>query len=313
MNRKIPRLLGALTLASALVTLAVAGPVTGRAANLQFSVDNLSPTVVSQGALGGFHITASNPADSNSNISQLYLTEKSGAGVYAIVNSREGTCTTSGQLLCSFGALRPGESIDVRVALTAPGSGANWDADFEFSSTGYVIGKNKSHGDLFTQIYHIALASPNDNSAGTYVWDAAQETFHDGLTLGANNKQSTTVTVFEAGFPASAADALTISCIENSTICPSSFFGEASEISVDSGANHLIHVVIQMYRPGRKANQVNGVYHTWTDSSNVAHEELIPGPCPATPTSPCFTATDLGSKNIQLDIWLTHNGRVNGW
>ena len=316
MNRNIPRLLGALTLASTLVALAFAGPVAGTAANLQFTVDNLSPSVVSQGALGAFYITASNPEPNTSNISQLFLTEKSGAGVYAIENSRPGTCTMSGQLLCNFGALRVGESITVRVALTAPSSGANWHPDFEFSSTGYVIdkGKNKSHGDLFIQTFDIPLAGANDDSAGTYVWDAPHESFHDGLTLSSGNKQSTTVTVFEANFAASAADALTISCIENSTMCPSSFFGEASEITVDAGANHLIHVVIQMYRPGRNPNQVNGVYHTWTDTSGD-HEENITNACPTegTPTGTCLTATSLGNKNIQLDVWLTHNGRVNGW
>ena len=102
MNRNIPRLLGALTLASTLVALAFAGPVAGTAANLHFAVDNLSPSVVSQGALGAFYITASNPEPNTSNISFARLE----AEAILLLLSEQGICASAGAA-CASGSLEP--------------------------------------------------------------------------------------------------------------------------------------------------------------------------------------------------------------
>jgi hypothetical protein len=314
MHHRISRILGALGLAIALTGGTLAGITIASPAPLLVGGSNLSPTVVSQSSLGAFTVTATNPESNTSNIAQLYLTEMSGASVYA-VDTTQGVCTTTGQLKCDFGQLRVGQVVTVTVALTAPSSGSAWNVDFEFSTTGYVTdqkGKNQSHGDSWSVPFTITLARADSDQAGTYVVDTHQQTIHNGLSLGNNNKQSTQITVFDTLFPASLADHLPTACITGSTICPSSFFGEASQLDVDGGANHLIHVVIVMYRPGVNPNQVHGIYHTWADGTL---EENIGTVCPTsgTPTTECFTATKVGQHNLQLDIWLFHNGRVMGW
>ncbi len=293
-----------------IASIAVASP-----APLLVDGTNLSPDVVSNGSLGAFQVTATNPDWNTSNIAQLYLVETSAASVYT-VHTTQGECTQTGQLKCDFGQLRVGETVTVTVALTAPSAPASdWNVDFEFATTGYVTdqkGKNQSHGDAWSVPYTITLAGPNSDSAGTYVVDGNQQTIHNGLALGNSNKQSTQITVFDTLFPASLQDHLPTGCITGSTICPSSFFGEASQLSVDGGANHLIHVVIVMYRPGVNPNQVHGIYHTWDGG---LQDQNIVTECPdsGTPTTQCFTATRVGHHNLQLDIWLTHNGRVMGW
>lgn len=322
MKHRTSRPLGALSVASILVALAAAGPVSATAAPLQFTITNLQPgQVVTQGQVAAFHVIATNPSTNTSNISQLFLTERSGASVYGIspAGGDRGGCTTSGQLLCSFGALRPGQTIEFTVALTAPTGSGTWHVDFEFSSTGYVIGKNKSHGDLFIQMYDLTTPSTGStvDTAGTYVWDTAHQSFHNGLALGATNKQSTSVTVFDTTFPASAADGstLTFVCDQNLT-CPGTFFGQVSQIDVDNGANHTIHVVMQLYKPGKNPSQVSGIYHQYTDSSGNLVDETITTVCDsasAPSTIPCFLATKLGSNNLQLDVWITHNGKLGGF
>ena len=326
MNHRTRRLLGALALTSTLFGLALAGPVSASPAPLEFSIGNLQGAslatdggVVTQGQVAAFRVHAANPSSNTSNISQLYLTEKSGASVYGILGDDRGGCTTSGQLLCSFGALRPGQSIDFDVALTAPTGSGTWHLDFEFSSTGYTNDKKgNSHGDLFFQLWNLTTPATGTtvDTAGTYVWDATHQSFHNGLALGNGNKQSTSVTVTGTNFPPSLADGttLTFTCGTGFN-CPGTFFGQVSQVDVDNGANHLIHVVIQLYKPGKNPNQVNGVYHQYTDSSNVLQEEFITTVCDsatAPSTVPCFLATKIGN-NLQLDIWAPHNGKYGGF
>jgi hypothetical protein len=316
MNHRTRRLLGALALTSTLFGLALAGPVSAKKAPLTVVATNASPSVVTQGQLGAFHFVVSNPGPSN--ISQLYLTEKSGANLYQVVGDRSSGCNTSGQLLCNFGALNAGASFTFDVALIAP-SVSTWHVDFEFSSTGYVLGGNNSHGDLFSSPFDVVTASTSDtvDAAGTYVWDAAHQSFHNGLALGNNNKQSTSVSVFDTTFPASAADganAFAFTCGTGFN-CPGTFFGQVSQVDVDNGTDHLIHIVLQLYKPGKNPSNVNGVYHQWTDGTGT-HEERITTVCDGgnpPGTVPCFLATKLGSNNLQLDIWAPHNGKYGGF
>ena len=149
------------------------------------------------------------------------------------------------------------------------------------------------------------------------MWDTSHRSFHNGLSLGNNNKQSTSVTVFDTTFPASAADGSTLSfvCDQNLT-CPGTFFGQVSQVDVDNGANHTIHVVMQLYKPGKNPNQVSGVYHQYTNSSGALVDEFITTVCDsasAPTTVPCFLATKLGSNNLQLDVWILHNGKLGGF
>jgi hypothetical protein len=322
MKHRTPRLLGALFLAIALASATFSGAV-AKPAPLTPGGENLSPAFVTPGGLAAFHVFATNTGGSN--IAQLYLTGPAAYGVYASeatytpasgspisINS---ACPQTGQLLCTFGALRPGDRVDVTVALTLTGSGTA-SANFTWSTTGFVTGGNKSHGDAFSTPFSVALA--NGDQAGSFVWNSNQSDFSNDTNISNSNKQSTSMSVNVTRGPVDLSDGPgTFICqgLDGQT-CPTTFFGQPSNLDVNNGEVFAqpFRVVITMYRPGVNASQVHGVYHQYTDGTGN-HESNIQTTCPATgtPTSECYVATKLGSQNLQIVVWLFHNGRINGW
>src|SRR4029079_3849173 len=96
-----------------------------------WSVDstNLSSEGVSAGSTAGFHVVVKNTGPSN--ISSLFLlasqnsdgtTLIADAPVYFDAHDASGTvtCTPSNGVLCAFGAVAPGRTIDVTVAYAVP-------------------------------------------------------------------------------------------------------------------------------------------------------------------------------------------------
>lgn len=317
MHHRIPRLVGALGLAITLTCGTLAGSALAAPAPLDLSGQNLSPAFVSNGALAAFTVTATNKGPSN--ISQLYLTGPADAPVYGVeafatVNLVDvplsGVCTTSGQLLCSFGAVNALDSVTVTVAVTAPSKGTSWTADFEWSTTGYVSGKNNSHGDAFPYTFPVTLSSDKDH-AGTYVWDASQTQVQD-TGIGHNNTQSTKVKVNVTRIPLSVQDGSAITCVGYDVSCPTTFFGETSVVNVDNDTfqDNLFVIVIQIYH-GPNANKVNGVYHSWYAGGN--HDEYIGLCTTSTPTSPCVQPQNMQGGNLQLTIYTYHNGNYRGY
>jgi len=321
MHHRIPRLVGSLGLALTLTTGMFAGSALAAAAPLTPTGTNLSPAFVSNGGLAAFSVTATN--DGPSNISQLYLTGPSDAPVYGVEASASiagvetplsGVCTTSGQLLCSFGAVNALDSVTVKVALTTPSSGSSWTADFEWSTTGYVTdqkGKNKSHGDAFPYTFDVNLSNDKDK-AGSYVWDSSQSVVQNS-SINRNNPQSTKVNVNVTKVPVSVEDGSTISCVGYDVTCPASLFGQTSQVNVDNDhyQSSLFVIVIQVYH-GPNANQVNGVYHSWNDGTGN-HDENIPLCTSSTPTTPCVQPENVMGGNLQLTIYTWHNGNYRGW
>jgi hypothetical protein len=322
MNRKIPRLLAALSLAIALAAATFSAAV-AKPAPLTAGGDNLSPAFVTPGGLGGFHVFATNTGGSN--ISQLFL---SGPAAYGVFGSEatftpsggspisiNSACPQRGQLLCTFGALRPGDRVDVTVALILTGSG-NASGDFTWSTTGFVSGGNQSHGDAFSTPFNVTLA--NGDQAGSFVWDSNQSDFSNDTNINNSNKQSTSVSVNVVRGPVDLSDGQGIFTCQglDGYTCPTSFFGQPSTLDINNGEvfDQPFRVVITMYRPGVNASQVHGVYHAYTLNS-VAHEFNIQTICPTTGpiTEECFTASKLGSQNLQIIVWLFHNGKINGW
>jgi hypothetical protein len=354
-QNRLPRLLGALglavSLAGGMLTTALAAP-----APLLVSGTDYSPVVISWGGIGVFHVKAENDPNQTSNISQLYLTELSGASVYGYADAnKDGTalpanpwCSAIGTpLTCSFGSLAPGEWVEFTVALVAPTSVSSWPVDFEYSTSGYVTGKNQSHGDKWDVTFTESLASTGDtsNAAGTYVWDNSiqQKPVHDGLNLGQNNRQSTTVTSPTTGIAVSVQDGSTSfptgqDCQSTAAYpCPTTFFGEVSiievndELAVTNASDCLspavwiwdspaqtsgqcaFPVVIDYYH-GPSPNQVHGVYHNWLDGS-VLEQQYITDVC-ATPSAPgptpCFYAEKIG-PNLQITVWFFHNGNTRAF
>ncbi len=320
MQHRIPRIVGALGLAISLTIGTLAGSAVAAPAPLGLSGQDLSPAFVSNGGLAAFTVSATNNGPSN--ISQLYLTGPADAPVYGVqayatVSGANvplsGVCTTSGQLLCTFGAVNALDSVTVTVAVTAPSSGTSWMADFEWSTTGYVTaqkGHNNSHGDAFPFTFLVTLSSDKDH-AGTYVWDANQTQIQDSA-IDRRNPQSTKVNVNVTKIPLSVEDGSSIACVGYDVTCPTTLFGETSVVNVDNDhfQDNLFVIVIQIYH-GPNANQVNGVYHSWTAGGN--HDESIGLCTTSTPTSPCVQPQNIGGGNLQLTIYTYHNGNYRGY
>jgi hypothetical protein len=324
MKHRTPRLVGGILIAMALAAASISGAV-AKPAPLTRGGENLSPAFVSGSGLAGFHVFATNTGGSN--IAQLYLSETTGYDVYAVeatftpnggtATDVSAACPQRDQLKCTFGQLRPMDRVDVTVALKMPDSFSNAPIDFEWSTTGFVTGTgNNSHGDAFGTKFTIAGATGDE--AGSYVWSGNQTDFANNTTINNGNPQSTSVTVSVTRGPVSLSDGLgQLVCqgLDGHT-CPTSFFGEASNLDINNGEvfDPPFRVVITMYRPGVNANQVHGVYHQYTNGT-ANHEDNIQTTCPATgtPTSECYTATKLGTQNLMLVVYLFHNGRINGW
>jgi len=95
----------------------------------------------------GYRIDIGNAGPSN--ISQLFLVDDQTA-TPSYVQTNQGSCnglvsgvptTTSGRLLCSFGALNAGATITVIVAYTTPTSGppSSFSVTFELNTTGATL------------------------------------------------------------------------------------------------------------------------------------------------------------------------------
>ncbi len=311
MHQRIPRLVGALGLALALAAGMLSSAMAATPKVTTWGT-NLSPAFVSNGGLAAFTVYARD--DDTSTLAQFYLTETTSGtrapSVYAAIAS-QGTCTQSGQLQCDFGQVKPGVTVTVTVAFTT-GAGSSWSPDFEFSTTGFVTGKNRSHGDAFpvTDDLTVQLTNGDRDHAGSYVWDSGQASVADtGITR--SNPQSTAVTVSSTGIGAAVSDGSVIGCQGIDVTCPASLFGETSVVSVDNGLPQpAFQIVIDYYKPGVNPNQVNGVYHSWNDASGTG-DELITTQCSGSPVPssvPCFTASKVGPQNLEIIIWTYHNG-----
>src|SRR5690349_4398846 len=134
MNHRSPRIFGAIALALSMTLALMIG--TAVAATPKVTIGSgidgtnttdsaVTPAVVSTNKLGGFYIWARN--DDTSTISQFFLNSNSdmtakGAVWYRSTDpDTKFTCPIShGQLACSFGQLRPTETIFVTAAFTSP-------------------------------------------------------------------------------------------------------------------------------------------------------------------------------------------------
>jgi hypothetical protein len=330
-QNRLPRLLGALGLAISLAGGTLFGTALAAIPKVGTTGTNLSPAFVSNGGLAAFTVTATD--NDTSTLAQFFLTEVTGATVYAVNSYLDGVqyvpnaCTTGGQLECAFGQVKPNQTVSVTVAFVTP-SGSKWTPDFEFSTTGYVLGKNNSHGDAFPVVSDcsdpsspacltVQLTNGNGDKAGSYVWNSSQSSVADA-GISKNNPQSTALVLNSFGFGATVEDGSVINnCVTTQDlVCPTTFFGQTSQVSVANGTSQpAFMIVIDLYKPGVNPNQVNGVYHYWNDGSGTG-QELIITQCSGSPTPssiPCFTATNLKGANLELTIWSYHNGNFRGY
>ena len=126
----------------ALLTLAATPDVHRRQGDHCQSVGDASsaePTTVSPGSRVQFRIWARND-DTPSTVSQA-LTENTPRTVYSATwtssNGTSGTCATTTPLSCSFGQLKPQQSINAVIVLQTPTTGTSMLANFAWSNGGH--------------------------------------------------------------------------------------------------------------------------------------------------------------------------------
>jgi hypothetical protein len=187
------------------------------------------------------------------------------------------------------------------VILNAPESGSSLPVNFEWSSNGYVLGGNNSHGDLFTADDSVALNGNFNMFAGRYVIGAnlVVETNPD---LGEGNPQSTKIIAPINGIPVTAAEDADLSdCQEEFEGC----FGQASVLNVNNGQTFPGGFTVEVVYVGEFPYAQ--FVHFFDDGTFEELEECdYYGPEP-----PCFEL-EVEEGFTYVTFYLTENGKTFG-
>jgi len=253
------------------------------------------PVKVSPGAYVQFSIWARN--DDTSTISQFFLTETLLRTIYSASWSSSdggtGTCPTTTPLNCSFGQVKPGESIDAVIVLQATTIGAAMPVNFVWSTVG--IG----HGDSFPVPDSVGLNGTGDFS-GRFLVTGDLGVVGDA-DVSAGNQQSTIVFSPTTGIGVSVEDGQGVS----NGCAPGQCFSQGSDIHVGNGSGQYgqFKVVVNLHSSqipkGVNANNLT-VYHDG---------EAIATICADSPVADCYSAKKF-KWGIQVTIWLLHNGKL---
>jgi hypothetical protein len=255
------------------------------------------PGTVSPGAYVQFSIWARN--DDTSTVSQFFLTETTNRTIYSASwtrnNGATGTCGTAVPLNCSFGQLKPHESIDAVIVLQAPATGTTMPVNFVWSTVG--IG----HGDSFP-VTDSAAINGTDDFAGRFVVDSGALVVGDA-DVTATNKHSTIVYSPVSGIGVTVQDGPGVSSGGCGT---ETCFGDTSEIHVGNGSSQYgqFKVVVKLSSSeipkGINASNLT-VYHDGVAITTV---------CTDTPAADCYSVAKF-KWGFQVTVWLLHNGKLS--
>ena len=286
------------------------GPATAATPGWKFINPQKLPDTVSQNAVAGYSFTILN--DGSSNISKLFLTDSYVGKTAFFWNSRGTVCQTDPDLRCDFGALVPGDTIDVKVAYRV-GTG-DFSTTFRLDSSGDPPGKNRSHGDTLPLPLTTDVVNDAD-FAGTFTMDTA--TISDNQVLGRNNKQATSIDPPEAFIPVTIADDIDPDDVACTVDECATAFAEWSQLSVAGGKSYepaLFKVTLFIWGgavPGGASPDEIVVLHT-TDLGTTDVISEACSPSTGTPTNgECLTVTKVGS-NYKIVVWLFQNGFIRG-
>jgi hypothetical protein len=269
----------------------------GTVANDLGTAFSAEPKKVSPGAYVQFKTWARN--EDTSTISQFFLTETNGLTIYSASwlksDGTEGNCATTIPLSCSFGQLKPWESIDAVIVLQAPLDAVGSIAvEFVWSTVG--IG----HGDSFPVDDSVGIKGGGDFS-GRFLVSNDSLVVGDTDTLSITNPQSTIVISPTRGIGVSVEDgAGTGDCIPAGEC-----FGETSEIQVGDGSEYGQFKVVVNLHSSQNPKGVN------VNNLKVYHDgEQITTICADVPVADCYSVKKF-KWGLQVTIWLEHNGKLN--
>jgi hypothetical protein len=304
------RLLGALCLAGS-ATYAAAAPATAATPNWSMSVVDL-PSEVANGAGAAYQVTITNNGPSN--ISQLFLVTRT-TDSPVLLTTTQGSCSQSGPLLCSFGALGAGQSVTVLAGYVTPATGSSYDPVFQANSNGATFSdsKSRSHGDTLQDPNETAtILNGSGDFGGGFSFDTG--TVQNNQAVGKNNIQATKVTPPASDIIVTVEDNLGAGTFTCGTSCAGhTLFGDWSRVTVDKGETFgsLFPVTLTVYGSkvpsGANVNNI-GLVHVLGDGTT----QLLTDRCGATPTLNCVTVTKVGN-NFSITGWVDQNGGLKGF
>lgn len=325
MKGKIKRLVATSLATSLLAVSAFAPAVSAAPPNWAMHIDNLAPTV-KPGNNAAFVVTITNNGPSN--ISTLFL-DDSRTEDPVLVETSQGTCSASGGLLCSFGALGAGASVRVLVVYQTSGSGT-FAVTFEANANGATFADNNkkngkggtSRGDSLRGSASVALNS-NPNFGGGYVLGSTS--IANSTTLGTGNNQSTQLNGLSSRIYATVLDGTAEDLCGSA--CNRVQFGEASSVKVDAGnpQGQAFRITItirggSLGNPKPNASKVVVVHEL--DNGQVEIIGDVPSERCTSATNPtnvsgqgCVIASYVGNgnnANLQIVIWTFYNGKFRG-
>lgn len=323
--------------------------VTGNAApgTANDTTQTAQPTTVSTNDTVQFTTSIKNV--DTSNVSQLYFataTLPAGAAVSKITSDRAGACSTTSTPLCSFGALRPGESVRVTVIFTTPavanaaitscqvgssgylgsiatlsGSAPYFCVDLRWYANGFPTSDGgTSHGDFFDWFDGAALNGDTVNFHGRFVFQNGQKVVANSLSVGNSNKQGTQATVDNLDIPVTVLDGpnvpkictTSIALTAGGTFDCTTLSSETSDVNVANGnilSKFAILVKFNQAPAGLKGSNPRAL-HQYVNTLGATVNELITNQCQfsaGVPTNiPCLV---VGKGAKQVTIWNDHNGK----
>jgi hypothetical protein len=310
------RALATLGLTIILSLTAMAGPTAILGA--QASADHTAtpvPGAVSPGTNVAFDVRFALKSTETSTLSQLYLRAATPAGATLLGVEglpSQGSCTSGVDLSCTFGAVKPGTVVTLRVVYTTPSSPGTFNVPFLFSTTGVAADKGKnSHGDDYPTS-GIATLDASLNFGGAYTATSGQVVADNETLSKRQNPQSTKV------YAPSGLIGVTVGeepIGPSTVVCPSeagTCFGQWSVISVDGGTPYANGFKVVL---GYKGNIGNAKFVHVLDNGTV---QLITAECSsATPAASemnpgCFIISSQNGDSF-VTLWLIQNGRLSGY
>ncbi len=327
--------------------------VTGNAApgTIGDTATTALPTTVSTSDTVQFNATITNK--DKSNVSQLYFTTSSlpaGATVSSISSpGRPTACSTTATPLCTFGTLRPGDSVGVTVIFTTPASttqsvttcpvGSNGTSatlsghapyfcvDLRWYANGFPTGGNNSHGDFFDWFDGAAFSGDAVDFHGRFVYLNGQKVVANGLTVSSSNRQGTQASVNDLNIPVTVQDGPGVARICTTGVITlggglhsgqsfdcSTLSSETSDVNVAQGNNvSLFAILIKFYQaPNNLKGSSPVALHQYTAPGGGLVTETITNQCQFTNGVPTTVpCLVIGSGAKQVTIWNIHNGKFN--
>jgi hypothetical protein len=349
MHHRLPRIVGALGLAITLTagllgTTAAAipdvmfGPGPVGSAPSTCTVTGTPPTAVGSpdtvkpGGYAIFYVWAQNC--DTSTISQFYLTESGNLGSvaqasYTIVRAdgtpQTGDCPTGDPLSCSFGQIKPGDTVYAAVVFTTPSDAGTGTLNGTFTWTTVGLGSasgDNSHGDSWMQSATVDTNSTPD-FAGTYVLSKKSFTVAND-PVGPGNAQSEAIKGTFTNKPVTVQDGdgftppglldcggLNVPQAECDAF-NSGQFGQWVSANVNNNETFSTAFTITIYidasliPTGVNKNNLT-IYHQWYDDTTMQWMDETIGSACKTGTIPCRDVTT-GKTVWTIVIQTFHNG-----